>query len=143
MFHGCNASVENQRFSHEVYMKIEDTLANGSPLQVLYYRMIDGSESIVGLKRIRYWPDTDIPFYEADYDKQVIIDKDPKGTVTGINFHHGPFLQWHDNGQLRVSGRHDEGQMHGTWTYWNKEGQIEMVRTYENDSLIDEMKTTE
>jgi antitoxin component YwqK of YwqJK toxin-antitoxin module len=70
----------------------------------------------------------------------MIIDKDQKGTITGLNFHNGPLLQWHDNGQLSVSGNHEDGQRQGTWTYWNKDGQIEMLRTYQNDSLINEVK---
>lgn len=136
---GCKYnSVEDKEFSHKVYMKIEDTLDNGNPLQVLYYRKTDNPDSIIGVKRIRYWPGTDIPFYEADYEKEMIVDKDQNGTVTGIKFQNGPYLNWKGNGQLVISGHYKKGLRDGTWTLWDEQGEIELIRTFRNDSLIKE-----
>lgn len=53
---------------------------------------------------------------------------------------HGPFTEWHANGQKSVEGRYDRGKQVGRWTYWDEAGRKTGEREYRDGAVIGEKK---
>ena len=35
---------------------------------------------------------------------------------------HGYYIEWHGNGQMKLTGEYQAAELHGTWTFWNQAG---------------------
>ena len=45
---------------------------------------------------------------------------------------HGPWVEYHDNGQLRSKGAYKDGKEHGPWVSYHDNGQLRSKETYED-----------
>ncbi len=50
----------------------------------------------------------------------------------GERIQHGPFVQYHPNGQMKVKGAYEHGKLVGTLESWHSNGQLASSGTYEN-----------
>jgi len=51
---------------------------------------------------------------------------------------HGPWVSYHENGQLRDKGTYKNGKMDGPWVEYYKNGQLWIKGTYKNGVKISE-----
>ena len=68
--------------------------------------------------------------------QQLCAYQDSNGTVV----RHGPFIEWHANGQKSVEGAYEHGKQTGRWTLWDERGRKIAERDYRDDKLITENK---
>jgi antitoxin component YwqK of YwqJK toxin-antitoxin module len=54
---------------------------------------------------------------------------------------HGPWMQWHSNGNVESKGKYNHGQEDGLWSFWYADGQKEMEGKYV-DGQMDGVWTT-
>ena len=47
----------------------------------------------------------------------------------------GPWIRYHDNGQLELKGTYKDGKREGPWVSYYKNGQLESKRTFKNGKL--------
>ncbi len=59
----------------------------------------------------------------------------------GMVIRHGPFKEWHPNGQRSVEGQYDHGKQVGRWTYWDENGKKTADRQYKDGQLIGEIRS--
>ena len=52
---------------------------------------------------------------------------------------HGPWVEYHDNGQLRSKGTYKDGKEHGPWVGYTTNGTVWefMTGTYKNGEKVD------
>ncbi len=50
----------------------------------------------------------------------------------GERIQHGPFVQYHPNGQMKVKGAYEHGKLVGTLESWHSNGQLASSGNYEN-----------
>ncbi|MFT2009661.1 TonB family protein [Pontibacter sp. 13R65] len=53
---------------------------------------------------------------------------------------HGPYQEWHNNGQLSEEGHYLDNKLHGKQTQWYENGQISYLFNYKGDILQDTLK---
>jgi len=56
--------------------------------------------------------------------------------ATAEGVHHGPFLLWHNNGQVKEVGPYQGGKRHGTWQTFSKDGSLYSVYQWENGAPV-------
>ncbi|MCK5478054.1 MAG: hypothetical protein KAI44_03985, partial [Methylococcales bacterium] len=62
---------------------------------------------------------------------QQIIEKYYKNGVK-----HGLWIDWHENGQVKVEGNFINGKREGLVTIWNKEGEKVSETMYKDDERV-------
>ena len=53
----------------------------------------------------------------------------------------GEFMEFYDNGYLKAKGRYREGEMHGYWEFYRKDGSIMRSGKLSHGEPVDEWKT--
>jgi hypothetical protein len=81
-------------------------------------------------------PDTELQGSQRS-TQQLCAYQDSNGTVV----RHGPFTEWHANGQKSVEGRYEHGKQIGRWTYWDESGRKTAERSYEDGRVVSETKS--
>jgi TonB family protein len=62
------------------------------------------------------------------------------GGKYGYGIQHGPSLEWHENGQLKVEANYHQNNLTGNYTMWYESGKLQLSRKYHNDTPIDTLK---
>jgi antitoxin component YwqK of YwqJK toxin-antitoxin module len=50
---------------------------------------------------------------------------------------HGPYFYYYESGKLKVSGNFANDKKHGTWKYFDEQGNITKTEEYKNGELFD------
>lgn len=58
----------------------------------------------------------------------------------GVVVKHGPFIEWHPNGQESMEGTYRNGKQDGHWTFWNESGRKTFERDYREGEMVAERK---
>ena len=53
-------------------------------------------------------------------------------TGGGAYIRHGEYSQWHENGNLKLTGRYNRGERHGRWFAYDEEGNLRLEATFED-----------
>ena len=53
----------------------------------------------------------------------------------GSRIQHGPAFAWHDNNQMKMKGRYNQGKRVGEFVWWHANGQKQLVGSYADDGL--------
>ena len=51
----------------------------------------------------------------------------------------GLFETWHANGEKEVSGSYENGHQHGKWSWWHANGMRQSMATYDHGKVVDEV----
>jgi antitoxin component YwqK of YwqJK toxin-antitoxin module len=62
--------------------------------------------------------------------------QDSNGTLVK----HGPFLDWHPNGQKSSEGNYRHGKQDGHWVFWDEQGKKVAEREYRGGEIVSEKK---
>lgn len=88
-------------------------------------------DDLVVREGLHYKKYTDVPFTGKTTGKIQGTFKD------GVR--DGPWVSYHDNGQLFLKGTHKDGEMDGPWVSYNENGTVDEIftGTYENGVKVD------
>ena len=64
------------------------------------------------------------------------ITGDEQGSVKNGK-KHGPWVSYHDNGQLFMKGTHKDGKKDGPWVFYHENGQLSFKETWKDDEAVD------
>ena len=51
---------------------------------------------------------------------------------------HGPYVQYHNNGQLWTKGTYKDGKREGPWVFYYSNGQLLQKETYKDGKLVEQ-----
>ncbi|MFD0774129.1 toxin-antitoxin system YwqK family antitoxin [Streptomonospora algeriensis] len=82
--------------------------------------------------------ETEMVFYEGEPFTGEVVETDRAGNIVAAvaynqGYRHGPWREWHSNGNLLIEGRVEFGKGPvGTWKKWHKNGALAEERRFDD-----------
>ena len=75
------------------------------------------------------------PRLELNGDDDWWVAQQAEYQPIGPRIQHGPAFAWHDNNQMKMKGRYQQGKRIGEFIWWHANGQKHLVGSYNKDGL--------